>query len=164
MKAHAIFPTQIGRICVVTCTVIAILASGLFAWSALGFGIVGGICLLSSLRFNSVNGVTIGACSLVVAAMFAGYEGAPALAVLITSTIAIITWDIGRFSIRLERQLGVAATTVRLEAVHILGTLSIGFLTTAFAYGIFISVAGGITSTVLALFVIAAMFLILALR
>lgn len=148
----------------VLAAVLAVGASGLFAWWALGLGTLGVLFVLAGLLRGSDRGITFGAVALFLGAMLAGIEGAPALPVLVSATAAIVSWELGRYALGVERQLGAEASTIRLEAVHATGTLSVGVVTIGIGYGIFATGTGEQPMTALAFLLVAAVLLVVAMR
>lgn len=74
------------------------------------------------------SGFVVGAAGLFAAATGGAYAGAPAPAVFLAMAAAIAVWDLGDYSTTLGAELGRAASTRPVEAVHGLGTLLVGAL------------------------------------
>jgi hypothetical protein len=74
------------------------------------------------------SGFVFGALGLFVAAVSGAFAGAPAPAVFVAMAAAIAVWDVGEFAVTLGAELGQAANTRTVEAVHGLATLCVGAL------------------------------------
>lgn len=144
--------------------VLAFLASGLFSWSALRIGLIGFGLIVLGLVLGSRAAVTVGTTGLFLGGLVAGSQGAPPIAVLVSVTAAVLAWDIGSLAISVGRQLGTAATTHRLELVHIAASTGIGVAMVVGGSLVYATASGGQPVTALVLLIVAALILLAALR
>lgn len=142
----------------------SVVAAGAFSWSALGVGTAGLLVLAVGLQRGSNGAVTLGAATLAVGSFLAGIDGAPALPVLLGVTGAVLAWDVGTGAITLGNQLGRAAETRRLEAVHVTASAAVGTTTVGLGYGLFLAGSGGQPIAAVVFLLVAAVLLVVALR
>ncbi|NHN43084.1 hypothetical protein G9C85_15815 [Halorubellus sp. JP-L1] len=74
------------------------------------------------------SGFVFGGASLFVAGVAGAFAGAPAPAVFVAMAASLAVWDVGEYSVTLGTELGRAASTQTIEAVHVLATLAVGAL------------------------------------
>lgn len=153
-------PARRSRRIAVAAGLLALASAGSYSWPALGIGAVG----LTALGLGLIRGrhgrVTLGALGLFLGAIAAGATGAPVEAVLVAVTSAVIAWDVGGSAISVGSQLGREADTARLEAVHVAGSVGVGFAVAGVGYGLFRVAAGGQPVTALLFFLLSAVLLL----
>lgn len=154
-------PTRFGSAVALLLAVATTVLAGRYAWLALGAGAVGTVLVVFAVRLGSRRALGGGAAGLFAAAIVAGGAGAPAGTVLAATVGAVLVWDAGATAIDLGAQLGTAASTVRLEALHLGGSAAVGGLTAGAAIVVYESAAGGYPVATL-LFLVVATALLLA--
>jgi len=123
----------------------ALLAVPFLPWpghAALG-GLGAGLLAAGSLA-GEKRPVHLGATLAAFAALFAGVGGAGALHTVVPTLLTLVAWDVGRYGIRLGRQLGPDADTRRAELVHAASTTLVGVCGAALALATFSLVAGAV--------------------
>lgn len=144
--------------------VVAFGLSAFYSWLALAIGAVGLALVLVGLFRGLYTAVTVGAFGLFVGAVLAGVETTAVGPVLISVTAAVLAWDIGTNAISVGEQLGRAADTRRLEAVHIAASTGVGVVTCSIAYGLYVTGTSDQPLTALFFLLIAAVLLLESLR
>jgi len=103
--------------------------------SVTGVLVVVGVCMFFyvsafGLPFvpEHASGFVFGAAALFVAAAAGAFAGAHAAAVFVAMAASLAVWDVGEYSVTLGAELGQAASTRTVEAVHVLSTLAVGVL------------------------------------
>lgn len=155
-------PTRLASAIAILLAVATSLAAGRYAWSALAVGALGTAFVLVGVGHGSRRAVGGGAAGLFAAAVVAGAHGAGAGTVLAGSLGAVLAWDAGGTAIDLGEQLGRAASTVRVEALHLAASAAVGGLTAGVAVAVYEVAAGGYTVTTLLLLVVATVLLLAA--
>lgn len=141
----------------------AVATSGAYAPGALGVGALGVLMLAAGLVRGRDAAVTLGAAGLVAGAVVAGVRGAPAAPVLVAVTASVVAWDAGGTATSVGRQLGRAADTRRVEAVHAGASIAVGAVTAAVGYAVFQTATGGQPAAALVFALLAAALLVVAL-
>lgn len=72
------------------------------------------------------SGFVFGATMLFVAAVAGAFAGAPAPAVFVAMAAAIAVWDVGEYAVSFGEEVGQAASTRSVEAVHAFATVGVG--------------------------------------
>ncbi|WP_323676217.1 hypothetical protein [Halorubellus sp. PRR65] len=72
------------------------------------------------------SGFVFGAATLFVAAVAGAFAGAPAPAVFVAMAAAIAVWDVGEYAVEFGEEVGQAASTRSVEAVHVIATVGVG--------------------------------------
>lgn len=164
MKPISRSPSQGCQLGALVMGVLSLGASGYYSWPALVVGTAGfGLLAVGLLRGSNGN-VTVGAFGLFVAAITSGAGGAPIGPVLLSVITAVLAWDYGGTAISIGRQLGTEARTGRIEAVHMGASALVGISTAGVGYGLYWAGSGGQPITAVVFLVLAAVFLVLALR
>lgn len=141
--------------------VAALVAFSLAARSGPGLavGAVGLAALLAGLLRKSRPTVTLGGAALLLGAVAAGLAGAPPSVALAAVTATVVAWDAAGTAIVLGDQLGRAADTARVEAVHLGATALVGALAASVGYALYRAATGGQPIVALLCFLLAAMLL-----
>ena len=106
---------------------------------------VGLLAILGGTAVASRRILTLGAVSL-LAAVVLGAAVAPGLgaeATLVAVVGALLAWDVGQHGIEIGEQIGRTVPSARLVLVHVAGSLLVGTVAAAFAYGVFVVAAAG---------------------
>lgn len=154
-------PTRFGSAAAVLLAVATTVLAGRYAWLALGAGAVGTVLVTVGVGRGARQALGWGAGGLFAAAIVAGGVGAPAGTVLAATVGAVLVWDAGATAIDLGAQLGTAAHTVRLEALHLGASAAVGGVAAGAAMVVYGSAAGGYPVATL-LFLVVATALVLA--
>ncbi|WP_425607439.1 DUF7519 family protein [Halomontanus rarus] len=111
----------------------------LMVWHWIGFlsAVIGVGCVVFGLYRRS-RLLLGGALSwFTLAAVIADVAGAPVEIVLLAVGVAVLGWDTGLRAITLGEQLGQAAETTRVEAVHTAASAFVGVVSIGVAYVIY---------------------------
>lgn len=130
-------PARISTWTAMLAALVAFGLSGFYSWIALGVGAVALVVVALGLVRGSHRAVTVGGFGLLLGTIVAGVQNAPVVPLLGGLTATVLAWDIGHSAISVGRQLGRSATTIRIEAVHIGTSLTVGVTTIGVGYGIF---------------------------
>lgn len=153
-------PARLSGTVAVGAAVVSVLASGLYSWPALLIGSASVVLISVGLLSGSRSKPTGGATGLCVAALVAGVQGAPTIFVLVGATAAIIAWDATTTAISVGAQLGRAANTRRIEAIHLTASVGVGTATAGSAYLIFETATANQPLSALVLLVVAAVLVL----
>jgi hypothetical protein len=156
-------PARLSRAVAAIAGLLALVAGGFYSWLALGVGGIGVLSLGVGLVVGATAPVTLGAFALLLGGVLAGAGGAPVVTTLVAVTLAVVAGDVGATAVSVGRQLGRAADTTRLEAVHAGGSLAVGFLTAGVGYGLYRTGTGGRPVAALVFALVAVFFLVIAL-
>ena len=156
-------PARLSRWASLVAALVALVSSGFYSWPALVTGTLGLGLLGVGLARGRITGVTVGAFGLFAGAILAGAQGAPVIPVLIGVTFAVLAWDLGGSAISIGDQLGRDADTVRLEAVHMTGSIAVGVVTAGVGFGLYQTGDSGQPVAALVFLVIASVLLVAAL-
>lgn len=156
-------PARLSRGLALAAGLVAVATSGAYAWGALWVGTLGLLVLAVGLVRGRDAAVTLGATGLFVGGVVAGVRGAPAVPVLVAVTASVVAWDAGGTATGVGRQLGRAAETRRLEAVHAGASLAVGAVTAGAGYAVFRTATGGQPAAALLFALLAAALLVVAL-
>lgn len=137
----------------------AALAVGVYAPLALAVGVPGVLLLVAGTVRGTRWAVTGGAVVLFGSVLLAGARGAPPLALLVGTVTAVLAWDGAGTAIDLGEQLGRAAPSRRLQAVHLGATALVGLLATIVGYGLYRTATGGQPVAALVFLLVAAVLL-----
>lgn len=153
-------PARLSQGIAVFASSLALVTCGFYSWPALFVGGLGVVVLWAGLHRGSRGAVTTGAFGLFVAAVIAGAQSAPVVPVLASTVLVVVTWDVGGNAISIGDQLGRAAETTRIEAVHSLATLTVGALTATVGYAVYWFGTGGQPVAAVAFLLLGAVLLI----
>lgn len=154
-------PTRFGSAISILLAVVTAAIVGRYTWLALGLGAVGTLLVIVALGRGSRRALGGGAAGLFAAALVSGATGTPAGTVLAGTVGAVLVWDSGATAIGLGEQLGAAASTVRVEALHLAASTAVGGFTAGAAVLVYEAAAGGYSVATL-LFLVVATALLLA--
>jgi len=130
------------------------------AVAAVGVLLVGGGTLAGSRR-----ALGWGAVSLVAATLLAGgVSGAGPGPLLVGGLSAALSWDLGEHAVGLGDQLGRETDATRNLATHAAGSISVGAVAAAVAFGVYAAAAGGQPVVALVFLLVGAIALVSALR
>jgi hypothetical protein len=153
-------PTRLAGGASVGAALVALAASGRYAWPAFVVGTVGLALLVLGLVRGERGPLTLGAAGLAAGGIVAGARGAPVGPTLAGVTFAVLAWDAGGTAVSLGDQLGRDAETARLEAVHLAGSAAVAAVTAAVGYGVYRAATGGRPVAALLLLLLAAVLLL----
>ncbi|MFB6150661.1 MAG: hypothetical protein ABEJ40_02535 [Haloarculaceae archaeon] len=108
---------------------------------------------------QSRTGVVVGSAMLFVAVLVGGLTGAQTPMLLAGTIGAVLSMDLGQNAVSLGRQMTTDAYTRRGEFVHATGSVAVGVLVAALAYGVYVISSGGQPVSALVLLVFAAVLL-----
>ena len=74
------------------------------------------------------SGFVFAGAMLFVAAVAGAFGGVPAPAVFIAMAASLAVWDVGEYAVTIGSELGQAAATRSVEAVHVFATVAVGVL------------------------------------
>jgi hypothetical protein len=123
--------------------VLAVAAVGRASATALVFGVAGGALVLAGLGVARKGPVTVGSALLFCGVLAAGTVGAATRPLLVAGAATVVCWDVGRYAVDLGAQLGRAASTVRVELLHVAVSALVASATVGAAYAASRTVAGG---------------------
>lgn len=129
------------------------------ALAAAGTALVVAGAVLASRRTRD-----LGLAWLVLAAVLAGLRGAGPGPLLVAGVAAVVAWDAADQAVGVGEQLGRAARTRRVEAVHAAGSLLVGLGGATVGYGAYRLAGGGTPVAALALLLVGAIALIVTLN
>ncbi|MFB6151119.1 MAG: hypothetical protein ABEJ40_04870 [Haloarculaceae archaeon] len=95
-----------------------------------------------------------------VGVMLGALSDASAAPVLLGTTASVVAWDAGGNAVSLGRQLGRGADTLRVEAIHALGSAVVGLLGAGVGLALFRAGPRGLPVTTLFVLVVAAALLV----
>jgi hypothetical protein len=156
-------PARLSRGLALAAGLVAVATSGAYAPGAIGVGALGLLVLAAGFVRGRDAAVTLGAAGVFAGAVVAGVRGAPAVPVLVAVTASVVAWDAGGTAMDVGRQLGRAADTRRLEAVHAGASLAVGAVTAGVGYAVFRTATGGQPAAALLFALLAAALLVVAL-
>lgn len=157
-------PTRLSSWAAGGCAVVALVTSGFYSWWALALGTIGLGFVSLGVGFGVTAGVTAGAFGLLIAALAAGVQGAPATWVMLSVLGTVLAWDIGGTAVSLGEQLGREAETRRLELVHLAGSVLVGVVTVGVGFGLYQLATGRQPVGALVFLLVAAVLLVVALE
>lgn len=144
----------------------AVVVAALVAEStaALSFAALGGLLLVAGLVRLSASAVAVGAIGLFGAVLLTGAGGKPPEWYLGATVPAMLAWTVASYALRLGRQVGREAPTLRVELVNLVSTLVVLVVGSGVGYLAYRSVVGGRTPLALALLVLAVVAFTVTLR
>ncbi|MFC4541064.1 hypothetical protein ACFO5R_03860 [Halosolutus amylolyticus] len=156
-------PAPLSSVVAVVAAGGATLASGRYSWYGLAIGLLGAAVLAVGVARGVRSAVTLGSAGLVGGALVAGVQGAPAGATLVAVAAGVLAWDAATTAIGVGRQLGRAASTRRLELVHLAGSAAVGAVTIVIGSLLYEAAGGGQPLLALLLLILASVALLTAL-
>ncbi|MEF8813414.1 MAG: hypothetical protein V5A55_06310 [Halovenus sp.] len=157
-------PTPVSSALSALMGVVVLAASGPYATLAAGLAALGLVVLLAGLFVGTHRLTTSGCSGLFVGAVAGGIEGAPILVTLVGVTGAVLAWDFAGYAIDLGVQLGHDADATRLELVHATGSVVVGTGVGGVGFLVYLAATGGQPVSAVFAFLLAAVFLLAALR
>lgn len=132
--------------------------------TSVGVALIGAAVLALGVLAGSSTALDAGAGLLFLGVVLtAAFAASPALP-LVGAVATVVAWDVGDTGISLGRQLGTAAETSRLEAVHAATSVGVGLAAAIGAYAVYVLAAGNQPLPALVLLLFAAVVLTAALR
>ncbi len=125
-------------------------------------GTLGIVLFSAGLARGSRRILDLGAFVCVVGVGLSAVAAPPAWPLVGTISL-VVAWDLGGAGIRLGRQLGRDADTIRLELWYVLSSVTVGLTTGGLAYGIYVVSARGLTLDALVVILLAGIAATLAL-
>lgn len=135
-------PAGLGRALVVLAATLAGLVAAVYSLPAGLVGALGVVGVTAGVTVGTRRVVTLGGLALLCGVLWAGLDGAPAVALLVGVGATVFAWDVGGFAVDLAAQLGREAPTVRVEALHAAGTGAVVAGTAGLGYGVYRTAAG----------------------
>ncbi|WEL16623.1 putative membrane protein [Halorhabdus sp. SVX81] len=132
----------------------ALVAVGLFGTLLVGLGAIHG----------SRTYVGYGALVILLGVLIGGFQGAPPEPLLVSTLLAVLAWDAGRYGITIGEQLGPDAKTLRIELTHVTLNTLVGTAGTGLGYAAYRVMAGGQPVAALGLLLVGAVVLVVTLR
>ncbi len=131
---------------------------------AAGLGAVGLVLVTVGLVLAVRTLIELSGGAFGLAIVVGGGLGASPAAVSIAALSAVVAWDVADHAHDLGQQIGREARTRRNELAHLGGSLLVGAIAAAIAFGTFLGMAGGQPTTALAFLLCGAIALVAALR
>ena len=157
-------PTKIGgsmAILAALCAAVVGIAGGLIT----GFvSLLGVLILLLGLSLPRPGLISLGSVFLGGSVLVVGMTGASAMLIAIGLIGVILGWDLGHNAASLGRQVGNTAQTGRAEAFHAGGSIAVGVFVTVFGMLVYLSMSAAQPAMAVALFALAGLLFILAIR
>lgn len=157
-------PARLSSAIAVAAAVVAVVATGLYSWLALGVGTVGFVVLVAGVVVGRRSTVTLGAVVTFVGVVVAGLQGAPGFVLLVAVVATTLAWDAATGAIGVGAQLGRDAPTARIELAHVTGTAVVGGIAVGAGYVVYGTPGGGWPLTSIAFSLLAAVLIASALR
>lgn len=155
-------PTLSTGVAVVAAVVVALSVSGVPP--AAGLGALGVVFMTVGLVLTSRSLIELSGAILGLTVVVGGGLGAAPAPVGIAALAAVVSWDVADHAYDLSQQIGRDARTRRNELAHVGGSLLVGGIAGAVAYGTFLGMAGGQPTTALAFLLCGAIALVAAIR
>jgi hypothetical protein len=155
-------PSLSVGIAVVAAAAVALSVGG--APLAAGIGVLGVALVAAGLAVASRALIELAGTALGLAVVAGGALGAAPASVGVAALAAVVAFDVADHAHDLGRRIGRDARTRRNELAHAGGSLLVGGLAGAVAYGTFLGAAGEQPATALAFLIGGAIALIVALR
>ena len=155
-------PTTKGMLIATVPAVVAVLLVATFPLALL-VGAIGAVAIVGGVRRGSRTIVTVGTIALFGAALLAGIQGAAIVQTTASAAAAIVAWDAGINAIGIARQLGAAADSTRLLAVHTLVTAGVAVAIGVAAITTYWLGSGGRPTAAVALLLLAALLFVVIL-
>jgi hypothetical protein len=131
---------------------------------AVGIGVSGVVTVTVGLVLASRPLLEVSGAMLGLAVVAGGALGATPASVSVAALAAVVAFDVADHAQGLGQEIGRDARTRRNELVHAGGSLLVGGVAGAIAYGVFLGIAGGQPTTALAFLLCGAIALVAALR
>lgn len=141
---------------------VVFLGAGSLAGGAVA--LVGVSLLASALVVVSTRLSVLAGGAFVLALVVAGIMGGSAAPLVGGTILSVAAWDVADHGIGLGRQVGREAETARNELVHAVGSLAVGSVSGAVAFGVYFGAAGGQPATALVFLLVGGVALLLTLR
>lgn len=153
-----------GRVSVALATGFAALAAVLLPSSLSAIlGVPGAALVAAGSVRGSRRTVGYGLATFAVAISFAGVSGAPPLALVLSTLLAVLAWDAGRYGILVGEQLGREAATTRIQVAHTALNATVAVAGAGLASATALIVSGGQPVAAVALLLFGAVVLFAAL-
>jgi len=129
---------------VATATVFALTTPLFLAGDGIPIGVVGATLLIAGAVAGVRAPIEVGTVVLLAAVLVTGTAdpGVSALRLLCATLTAVLAWDIGRYGVRIGRQLGTGAATLRIEVAHALTSTAVGIAGVSLGYLVYLAVEG----------------------
>lgn len=157
-------PTRLSSALAVTAAALSAGTSGLASTLSLAAGAAGLLLVTLGVVRASRRAVTLGAATLLVAALVGAILASLQVLVLPGVMAAILAWDLGEQAITVGEQLGRETETTNLEVAHAAGSTAVAVSSGGIGYAIYLVAAGGQPVTALVFLLLAAVVLTSALR
>lgn len=131
---------------------------------AAGVGTLGVVFVAVGLIFTARPLIELSGATLGLAVIAGGAFGAGPAAVSVAALAAVVAFDVADHAHDLGQQIGRDARTRRNELAHVGGSLLVGGIAGAVAYGVFLGTAGGQPVTALSFLLAGAIALVVWLR
>lgn len=156
-------PTTVAGGCALVAAIVATGTAIFGSTTGLGLGVLGTSILWVGVVRGTGIAFDLGPLVLFGAVLQTGVGGGSVVLTLIGTVAVVLAWDLGHTSYAIGFQLGREANTVRLEVVRCIESLSVGLVSAAIGYALFVFVQIGNSNVALAAFVFAVCFATIAL-
>ncbi|USZ71857.1 DUF7519 family protein [Natronosalvus halobius] len=164
MKELTRRPTRIASLGAALAAVIVVGATAVGSPAGAVLAVIGTVSLAAGLVWGITDATDAGAGLLFVAVVLSGLQGMPPEVTVVGAIAALVALDLGRSAVELGEQLGRETDTRRLEAVHVVSSLSVGLVAATLGYGVYVFGGGGQPAGGVVLLLLAVVFLVAALK
>ena len=131
---------------------------------AVAVGLAGTTLVAAGIVFRSRRTVGYGTLVLLATVTLSGVEGGTPARVVLSTSLALLAWDTGRYGITVGEQLGRDAATTRLELAHATAIASVSAAAGAVGYATFLFVDGGESGVAIVTLTVGVLVLVTVLR
>lgn len=132
--------------------------------ASMAFGILGTVLVAVGSHRTDRIGINYGLLFLLGGVLVGGFGTIAPGRRLAAALLAVLAWDVARYGLVIEEQLGAAARTERIELTHAASSVAVGVAGTGLCYGLFLVSSGARSFTALGLLAVGAFALTAALR
>lgn len=158
-------PPRLGVALAALSAAVGAAALGLTSPAAGGLGAAGVTLVVVGTLVGSRRVLGAGTATLVAGVLLAGgLSGAGPGALLVGGLAAALSWDLGEHALGLGEQLGRETDVTRNVATHAAGSVAVGAVAAAVAFGIYVAAAGGQPVVALVFLLVGAIALVSAVR
>lgn len=160
MTTHNLSPPWFSTIVAIGFAGVTTGTAGMYSQPAFVVGVIGAVLVIAGVRRLSRSLINRASAMLAVAPLVAGFEYAPPVVVLVSLTTAVLAWDTGNMAVSIATQLGRHSSTIRIEGVHLAGSLGTGIALVGIGTLLFESASGVYPVSALVFLIIAAVMLL----
>lgn len=110
---------------------------------ALVLGVPGTVLVAAGSITGARRSIGYGLFSLAIGIVIAGVSGVDPISLVLSTLLAVLSWDAGRYAITIGEQLGRDAETTRIELAHTALNATVGIAGTGLGYATYLVVSGG---------------------